>query len=108
MQNHLYFKLIACENSSKISLDDGQIYFLMIWFNASTKILRHKDIESQKRKKKKKNRVSINDKTDSKGRGGRKGFWIGLSTGWFRSGLCPTQNLPDKFGSLIFGPAADR
>lgn len=51
MQNHLYFKLIACENSSKISLDDGQIYFLMIWFNASTKILRHKDIESQKRKK---------------------------------------------------------
>ena len=53
IQNHLYFKLIACENSCKISLDDSQIYFLMIWLNASTKILRHKDIQSQKKKKKK-------------------------------------------------------
>ena len=49
IQNHLYFKLIACENSCKISLDDSQIYFLMIWFNVSTKILRHNPIKKKKK-----------------------------------------------------------
>ena len=60
----------------------------MIWFNVSTKILRHNPIKKKKNfatkiynlkkkeKKRKKNGVSINDKTDSKGRGEGKGFWI--------------------------------
>ena len=68
IQNHLYFKLIACENSCKISLDDSQIYFLMIWFNVSTKILRHNPIKKKKtspqryiisKKKKKKKRIEL-------------------------------------------------
>ena len=33
---------------------------------------------------------------------------LGLFTGWSRSGLCLTRDWPDPFGSLIFGPAADR
>ena len=33
---------------------------------------------------------------------------LGLFTGRSRSGLCLTRDWPDPFGSLIFGPAADR
>ena len=34
-------------------------------------------------------------------------FELGLSTGRSGSGLCPTRNWPDNFGSPKYGPAAD-